>query len=515
MYMKNQNIDTLEMKGIYKEFPGVVANNYIDFKIKKGEIISLLGENGAGKTTLMNILYGLYRMDKGEIYINNEKVNIKTPRDAINMGIGMVHQHFMLIDNHSVLENIALYLKESPTLFPEKMVEKKVNSFFEKYNFNVNYKPKIYELSLGEQQKVEIIKILLGGASLLILDEPTSVLTPKESQDLFSLLKNLTKEGKSVIFITHKLKEVFEISSKVVVLRQGKKVFEEDIKNTNENELAKHMVEREIKPSIIKKEVSKGEVLLSVKDLFVKNDKGKISVKGVSFDVKKYEIFGIAGVSGNGQKELIEALTGLRKWEKGEVVFFNKNFNKFDSKIFKNLNVSHIPEERTKFGVVANLPLYDNSVLRSYDKEPFYKNFILQYNLIKDFSKEIVNDYNVVTPSINTKVKLLSGGNIQKFILGREISTKKDFIIAAHPTYGLDISATRYIRDLLIKVRDEGSGVLLVSEDLDEILEISDRFAIMYEGEFVCITKPGELSIEEIGLYLGGLKIKDKEVKAS
>ena len=513
--MKNQSIDTLEMRGIYKEFPGVIANNYVDLKIKNGEIVSLLGENGAGKTTLMNILYGLYRMDKGEIYINNEKVYIKTPKDAINHGIGMVHQHFMLIDNHSVLENISLYLKETPVLFPEKKAEKLLLQFFDKYGFHVNHKAKIYELSLGEQQRVEIIKILLGGASLLILDEPTSVLTPKEALDLFNLLRNLTKEGKSVIFITHKLKEVFEISNKVVVLRQGKKVFEEDIKNTNENELARYMVEREIKPSIIKREVKNGEVLLSVKDIFVKNDKGKTSVKGVSFEVKKYEIFGIAGVSGNGQKELIEALTGLRKWEKGEVFFFGKEYNRFNSKLFRKLNVSHIPEERTKFGVVANLPIYDNSVLRTYDNQPFYKGLILKYNLIKEFSKKIVKDYNVITPSINTKVKLLSGGNIQKFILGREISTKKEFIIAAHPTYGLDISATRYIRDLLIKMRDEGSAILLVSEDLDEILEVSDRFAIMYEGEFICITKPGELPIEDIGLMLGGLRSKKKEEKIS
>ena len=513
--MKNQNIDTLEMRGIYKEFPGVVANNYIDLQIKKGEIVSLLGENGAGKTTLMNILYGLYRMDKGEIYINNEKVNIRSPRDAINKGIGMVHQHFMLIDNHSVLENISLYLKETPILFPEKKVEEKLLDFFEKYGFYVNHKAKIYELSLGEQQRVEIIKILLGGASLIILDEPTSVLTPKEVEDLFNLLRNLVKEGKSVIFITHKLKEVFEISTRVVVLRQGKKVFEDDIKNTNENELARHMVEREIKPSMQKKEIKNGEIILSVKDLFVKNDKGRTVVKGVNFEVKEYEIFGIAGVSGNGQKELIEALTGLRKWEKGEVQFFGKKYDRFNSKLFRKLNISHIPEERTKFGVVANLPIYDNSVLRTYDNCNFCRGLILRYNNIKDFSKKIIKEYNVMAPSINTRIKFLSGGNIQKFILGREISTKKDFIIAAHPTYGLDISATRDIRDLLIKMRDEGSGILLVSEDLDEILEISDRFAIMYDGEFIRITKPGELSIEEIGLMLGGLKNKNREEKLS
>ncbi|HOK18639.1 MAG TPA: ATP-binding cassette domain-containing protein [Caldisericia bacterium] len=275
------------------------------------------------------------------------------------------------------------------------------------------------------------------------------------------------------------------------------------------------MVEREIKASIQKKEIKNGEIILSVKDLFVKNDKGRTVVKGVNFEVKEYEIFGIAGVSGNGQKELIEALTGLRKWEKGEVQFFGKKYDRFSSKLFRRLNISHIPEERTKFGVVANLPIYDNSVLRTYDNCNFCRGLILRYNNIKDFSKKIIKEYNVMAPSINTRIKFLSGGNIQKFILGREISTKKDFIIAAHPTYGLDISATRDIRDLLIKMRDEGSGILLVSEDLDEILEISDRFAIMYDGEFIEITKPGELSIEEIGLMLGGLKSKNREERLS
>lgn len=509
-----REIESLEMKGIYKEFPGVIANNYIDFSIKRGEIVSLLGENGAGKTTLMNILYGLYKIDKGEIYINKKRVSINSPRDAINYGIGMVHQHFMLIDNHSVLENISLYLRDTPIFFPEKAVENKLLKFMDRYGFSINYKSKIFELSLGEQQRVEIIKILLGGASLLILDEPTSVLTPTEVKELILLLKNLSKEGKSIIFITHKLKEVFDISDRVVVLRKGKKVFEKLTKDTNENELARYMVEREVKSSITKKEVGNREIIFSVKNLFVKNDKGKIVVKGINFDVKNYEIFGIAGVSGNGQKELIEAITGLRKWEKGEITIFNNKFLKFNSKIFKKLKISHIPEERTKFGVVSNLPIYDNSVLRTYDTYPFYKGLILNYKKIKEFAKEVVKKYNVITPSINTKVKFLSGGNIQKFILGREISTKSDFIIASHPTYGLDILATRYIRDLLIKMRDEGSGILLVSEDLDEILELSDRFAIMFEGEFITITKPGALSLEEIGLMLGGLKGKKEGEKA-
>ncbi len=495
------------MHKIYKEFPGVIANNNIDFNIKKGEIVSLLGENGAGKTTLMNILYGLYRMDRGEILINGKKVSIKSPRDAINYGIGMVHQHFMLIDNHTVLENISLYLNDVPIINPEKVAEKKLNEFMEKFKFKIDPKNKVYELSLGEQQKVEIIKILLRGASLMILDEPTSVLTPKEADELFELLFKLKEDGKSIIFITHKLYEVYKVSDRVVVLRNGKKVYDGDLKNVTKEELAKLMVEREISFKITKKEIKPQEVVLSVKDLYVRNDKGMLTVKGVSFDLRKYEILGIAGVSGNGQKELIEALTGLRKIEKGEIYFFGKKIENLNSKVFRNLDIAHIPEERTKFGIVPNLQIIENSVLRVYDKKPFLNKLSLNFRSIREFSEKIVKNYNVSTPSLSIKVKNLSGGNIQKFILGREIETKKDLIIAAHPTYGLDISATRYIRECLVKMRDEGSAILLVSEDLDEILEISDRVAVMYEGKFLKLGDIKDFSIDEIGLLMGGVSV--------
>ncbi|MDI6860598.1 MAG: ABC transporter ATP-binding protein [Caldisericia bacterium] len=500
-------IETLEMRKIYKEFPGVIANNNIDFTIRKGEIVSLLGENGAGKTTLMNILYGLYRMDRGEIFINGKKVNIKSPRDAINHGIGMVHQHFMLIDNHTVLENLSLYLDDVPIINPEKVAEKKLNEFIEKFKFKINPKSKVYELSLGEQQKLEIIKILLRGASLIILDEPTSVLTPKEADELFELLFKLKEDGKSVIFITHKLNEVYKTCDRVVVLRNGRKVYDGVIKNVTKEDLAKLMVEREVSFVITKKDVKPKEVVLSVKDLYVRNDKGMLTVKGVSFDLRRYEILGIAGVSGNGQKELIESLTGLRKIEKGEVYFFGKKIGNLNSKIFRNFDIAHIPEERTKFGIVPNLQIIENSVLRVYDKRPFLNKFSLNFKIIKDFSEKIVKNYNVSTPSVSIKVKNLSGGNIQKFILGREIETKKDLIIAAHPTYGLDISATRYIRECLVKMRDEGSAILIVSEDLDEILEISDRIAVMYEGKFMKIGDIKDFSIDEIGLLMGGVSI--------
>lgn len=501
------SIETLEMHKIYKEFPGVIANNNIDFNIKKGEIVSLLGENGAGKTTLMNILYGLYRMDRGEILINGKKVSIKSPRDAINYGIGMVHQHFMLIDNHTVLENISLYLNDVPIINPEKVAEKKLNEFMEKFKFKIDPKNKVYELSLGEQQKVEIIKILLRGASLIILDEPTSVLTPKEADELFELLFKLKEDGKSIIFITHKLYEVYKVSDRVVVLRNGKKVYDGDLKNVTKEELAKLMVEREISFKITKKEIKPQEVVLSVKDLYVRNDKGMLTVKCVSFDLRKYEILGIAGVSGNGQKELIEALTGLRKIEKGEIYFFGKKIQNLNSKVFRNLDIAHIPEERTKFGIVPNLQIIENSVLRVYDKKPFLNKLSLNFRSIREFSEKIVKNYNVSTPSLSIKVKNLSGGNIQKFILGREIETKKDLIIAAHPTYGLDISSTRYIRECLVKMRDEGSAILLVSEDLDEILEISDRVAVMYEGKFLKLGDIKDFSIDEIGLLMGGVSV--------
>ena len=501
-----KKIELLEMKGIYKKFPGVIANDNVNLEVKGGEIHALLGENGAGKTTLMNILYGIYQPDGGEIYINGKKVNIRSPRDAIELGIGMVHQHFMLIPTHTVAENICLGFKEAPFFYPTRVIEERIHDFTDRYGLKINPKAKIWQLSAGEQQRVEIIKTLLRGASLLILDEPTSVLTPQETKELFTILKKLVEEGHSVIFITHKLEEVMEISDRVTVLRKGKVVATVRTKDTNKKELARMMVGREVIFKLEREKIERGEEVLKVKDLFVENDRGLMAIKGVSFSVHKNEIFGIAGVAGNGQRELVEAITGLRKVKRGKIEILNVDVTNSSPKRIGDIGVAHIPEERIRFGIVPNLSVYENAVLRDYYHEPFSKGLFLNHHYIKEHSKKLVKEFSIDTPSIDTPVKLLSGGNIQKLILAREISTKSNLIIAAHPTYGLDVAATEYIRKLLLKKREEGAAILLVSEDLEEIFELSDRIAVIFEGKFMGIVPREKANLQDIGLMMAGSK---------
>jgi len=506
-----KKIELLEMKNIYKKFPGVIANDNIDLTVKGGEIHALLGENGAGKTTLMNILYGIYQPDRGEIYINGKKTTIKSPRDAIELAIGMVHQHFMLIPTHTVAENISLGFKEAPFLYPTRVIEERIRDFTDKYGFKINPKAKIWQLSAGEQQRVEIIKTLFRGTSLLILDEPTSVLTPQETEELFSILKRLVEEKHSVIFITHKLEEVMEISDTVTVLRKGKVITTVKTKDTSKKELARMMVGREVIFKLEREKLKKEEKVLEVKNLSVENDRGLMAVKEVSFSVHKNEIFGIAGVAGNGQRELVEAITGLRRIKGGKVEILNVDVTNSSPKRIGDIGVAHIPEERIRFGIVPNLSVYENVVLRDYYHEPFSKGSFLNYPYIKEHSKKLVKEFSIDTPSIETPVKLLSGGNIQKLILAREISTKSNLIIAAHPTYGLDVAATEYIRKLLLKKREEGAAILLVSEDLEEIFELSDRIAVMFEGKFMGIAPREKTSLQDIGLMMAGSKTLEEK----
>jgi simple sugar transport system ATP-binding protein len=495
---------SLELKEIYKEFPGVVANNRISLKINAGEIHALLGENGAGKTTLMNIIYGIYQPDDGEIYINGKKVFIDSPRTAMKYGIGMVHQHFMLVENHTVAENVALGLSGTKFLNPTKEIAKEIERYSSEIGLHVNPDAKIWQLSAGEQQRVEILKALMRGAKLIILDEPTSVLTPQEASELFKTIKHLVKNGHSVIFITHKLEEVYELGGIVTVLRQGKVIGSTTTKDATKEELAKMMVGREILFNLEKEYIKPGEVVVKVENLEVLNDKGLKAIKNLNFEVRKGEILGIAGVSGNGQRELVEALTGLRRVEKGRILINGKEVQNKGAREIGEMGVAHIPEERIKYGIVPNLPVYENAVLRDYYKEPFSNRGILNYKTIKEFAIKLVKEFSIATPSIETKAKLLSGGNIQKLILARETTTKSTFIVAAHPTYGLDIAATEYIRKLLLQKRKEGSAILLVSEDLEEILQLSDRVAVMFMGEFMGIVDPKKVSIEEIGLMMAG-----------
>jgi len=494
------------LKNIYKEFPGVIANNRISIDFNCGEVHALLGENGAGKTTLMNIIYGIYQADEGEILIDGKKVEIKSPKDAINYGIGMVHQHFMLIQNHTVTENVCLGLKEVSFFNPQKNFSKKLLEISEKYGLKINPEAKIWQLSAGEQQRVEIIKALIRGAKFLILDEPTSVLTPLEVESLFKTIKNLVNNGLGVIFISHKLDEVFAISDKITVLREGKVIGTTVPSSTDKTTLAKMMVGKEISFTYNKKEKVKKQEVLSVENLWIKGDKGIYSVKGINFVLNEGEILGIAGVSGNGQKELIEALTGLRKSEKGEIKIFGKSIKYKKAKDINNLSVAHIPEERLKYGAIPSFPLYENTILNKYEKEPFCKKGLLNINFAKTKTKKLVEDFKISAPSIDTPIKLLSGGNIQKLICARELDSNPKIIIAAHPTYGLDVSATEFIRSLLVKKRDESCAILLVSEDLEEIICLSDRVLVFFSGiingEFV----PGNISMEEIGLMMAGAK---------
>ncbi|RLG46416.1 MAG: heme ABC transporter ATP-binding protein [Thermoproteota archaeon] len=493
------------MKGIVKTFPGVVANDHIDFEVRAGEIHALLGENGAGKTTLMNILFGIYQPDEGEIYVRGKRVEIRSPRDAMHLGIGMVHQHFMLVEKHTVAENIALGFA-TKFFFPTEEIARKIREFSEKYGLTVDPHAYIWQLSAGEQQRVEIIKALYRGADILILDEPTSVLTPKETNELFSILKRMREEGKAIIFITHKLDEVFAISDRVTVLRKGKVIGKLKTSETNKKELARLMVGREVLFRLEREPVQKGKIVLEVIDLHALNDKGLPALKGVSFTIAEGEILGLAGVAGNGQKELVEVLTGLRKAEKGKVLIRGVDVTNASPRRIAELGVAHIPEERLKHGLVPNMSVAENLILKRYYKQPYCDKFFIDKKKVLKDAEELIDKFNIMTPSPMTPAKLLSGGNIQRLILARELAGSPDVIIAAHPTYGLDVGATEYIRKILLKERKRGSAILLVSEDLEEIMELSDRIAVMFEGEIMGILPAEKANLEDIGLMMAGAK---------
>jgi general nucleoside transport system ATP-binding protein len=497
-------IQSLELAGIDKSFQDVHANRDINFTISSGEILGLLGENGAGKTTLMNILYGIYQPDAGEIRINSTAMRIRTPKDSMALGIGMVHQHFMLVQNHTVAENLALAGKSSGLLFPAKKIRGRLDEFSSKYGLTVDPDKFVWQLSAGEQQRVEIVKAMLNDADLLILDEPTSVLTPQETEELFSILRRMREEDHSVILISHKLEEIVQICDRAVVLRKGSIVGETPISSVDKKDLARMMVGRDIIFNFDKEHITPGEPVLEVRSLSVRNDRGLEAVRKMSFAVRRNEIFAIAGVSGNGQKELIEAITGLRKIENGEVHVEGNNITNQNARAANNIGITHVPEERMRFGIVPNLLVFDNAVLKHHHRPPFSNQLFLDYGKIKDHANALVKDFNIDTPSVNTAVKNLSGGNIQKLILGREISTNHALLVAAHPTYGLDVGATEFIRNHLLARRKAGGAVLLVSEDLEEIYEIADRVAVVFAGEIMGVEKPEDLPIEDIGLMMAG-----------
>ena len=498
------------MKGISKSFHGFYANKNINLKIKSGEVLGLLGENGAGKTTLMNILYGLYKPDEGEICINGESVRIKSPKDSMGSGIGMIHQHFMLVQNHTVAENIALGFKDVPFFFPKKYIREKIFRISRQYGMEVDPDKKIWQLSAGEQQKVEILKALFLEADLLIMDEPTSVLTPQESDDLFEIIRRMTLEGHSIILISHKLDEIMNICNRVTVLRKGETVGEAFVKDIDKKALARMMVGRDVFLTFDKKPMPKGGKVLEVKDLVVLGDRGNKAVNSLNFSVYRNEVFGIAGVSGNGQRELVESITGLRKAHSGEIMLEDDSITNQSARVVNTRGITHVPEERIKFGIVPNLFIYENAILKKHHSSPFSRLLFLDYDLIKQHTTNIVEKFNIAAPSINVPVKSLSGGNIQKLIIGREIESKPALLVASHPTYGLDIGATEYIRKQILNRREEGGGVLLVSEDLEELFEICDRIAVIFKGEFMGILSAGDSNIKDIGLMMtGSLKLDE------
>jgi len=500
----------VSMRGIVKRFPGVLANDHVDLEVRAGEIHALLGENGAGKTTLMNILYGIYQLDEGEIYVKGKRVTIRSPRDAIELGIGMVHQHFMLVYPHTVAENIVLGLSSADFLFPLRRVKGKITDFSERYGLKVSPEAKIWQLSAGEQQRVEIIKALYRGADLLILDEPTSMLAPGEVEDLFTTLRRMAEGGRAIVFITHKLDEVMAISDRVTVLRQGKAVATVEKSRTNKQDLTRMMVGREVLFLLPRKPVEKGVIVLEVEALHALNDKGLPALKDLSFTVHGGEILGIAGVAGNGQRELVEVITGLRQATKGKVILLGKDITNSSPREIIGRGVAHIPEERIRTGLVPNMSVAENLILKAYRSSPCSQRLFLNYAFIGQHAERLISDYEIVTPSKDAPAKLLSGGNIQKLILARETSEEPVLIVAAHPTYGLDVGATGRIRHLLLEQSARGAAILLVSEDLEEIMTMSDRIAVMFEGRIAGIVDTAKAGVEEIGAMMVGAR-KEQE----
>ncbi len=511
----NYSQKVVEMKNITKKFGNFVANDNINLTVHKGEVHALLGENGAGKSTLMNILYGLYQQTSGEIHIDGKLVNMENPNVAIENGIGMVHQHFMLVQPFTVAQNIILGTEPTKGLGAvdiKKAIEE-VKSLSEKYGLYVDPNSKIEDISVGMQQRVEILKALYRGADILILDEPTAVLTPQEIQELIQIIRNLTKQGKSVIIITHKLKEIKAAADYCTIIRRGKYIDTVKVSDTTEDELAAMMVGREVNFKVAKEEAKPKEVVLQVKDLLVKDHRKVSVVDKLSLEVKAGEILGVAGIDGNGQSELVEVLTGLRKAESGSIkVNGEELLNNKPRDIFKK-GIKNIPEDRHKRGLVLDFTVAENMVLQNYKDERFSKNGILDKNAIDKYAEQIVERFDVRPTDHTIKSRALSGGNQQKVIIGREVDNieisrketgKAQLLIATQPTRGLDVGAIEFVHKALIKQRDEGNAVLLVSLELDEVMNVSDRIAVIYEGSIVGIVDAKDADENTLGLMMAG-----------
>ncbi|MBD8035366.1 ABC transporter ATP-binding protein [Solibacillus sp. A46] len=505
----------IEMLGIRKEFGSFVANNNITLQLKKGEIHALLGENGAGKSTLMNVLFGLYQPEAGEIKVRGESVKITDPNKANDLGIGMVHQHFMLVENFTVTENIIL--GSEPTKLGAiniKDAAKDIAALSKKYNLDVDPYAKIEDISVGMQQRVEILKTLYRGAEILIFDEPTASLTPQEITELIAILKLLIKEGKSIIIITHKLKEIMEVSDRVTIIRKGEGIGTVVTAETNPDQLAELMVGRQVEFKTEKGEAHPTEEVLTIENLVVADYRNIDKVKGLNLSVRRGEIVGIAGIDGNGQSELIEAITGLRKIKSGKVTLNGKDITGLKPREITETGLGHIPQDRHKHGLVLDFPIGHNIALQTYYKAPISKGFIMDYRKINEKARQVIEEFDVRTGQGEmTPARALSGGNQQKAIIGREVDRDPDLLIAALPTRGLDVGAIEFIHSRLIEQRDKGKAVLLVSFELDEVMNVSDRIAVIYDGTIVDTVYPKETSEQELGLLMAGEKRKAKAIK--
>jgi len=499
----------LEARNITKTFPGVVANQDVSLKLYRGEVLALLGENGAGKTTLMNILYGLYHQDSGEMLVRGQPVRISSPSESIRRGIGMVHQHFMLVPVFTVAENIILGAETLKGFSLDMATARaRIHELSSQYHLDVDPDTYVKDLSVGQQQRVEIVKALYRKADILILDEPTAVLTPQEGQGLFAIIRALTAQGTAVIFISHKLKEVLEIADRIMVLRRGKVVGETVPQGATERSLAEMMVGRSVLLDVAKQPANPGGVVLDLRDLVVNDDRDQQVVNGVSLEVRAGEIVGIAGVQGNGQSELVEALTGLRRVQSGTVAIAGADYTNASPRPITEAGTAHVPEDRQEDGLVLAYSIADNLVLNTYYLPPFAQGITMNEAAIRDNALKLIKEYDVRTPSPFVPVGNLSGGNKQKVVIARELSRPIKLLIAAQPTRGLDVGSIEFIHKTIVEQRDAGAAVLLVSAELDEIMSLSDRIAVMYHGQIVAIVPTGQATREDLGLLMAGAQLE-------
>ncbi|MGD8397702.1 MAG: ABC transporter ATP-binding protein [Anaerolineae bacterium] len=500
-------LEHLELRGVTKRFPGVLANDQVDFDVHAGEVHALLGENGAGKSTLMKVLYGMYAPDEGEIWVNGKSVSIDSPTDAIEHGIGMIHQHFMLVESLTVTENVALGLPSSRgPLTDLDRVAKRIKELEEAYGLRVDPDAYIWQLAVGQKQRVEILKALYRGADLLILDEPTAVLTPQEVDEFFATLRQMTKEGHAIIFISHKLHEILDICDRVTVLRDGRRVDSCEIEGCTKQSLAQMMVGREVTMKPYRVALQPGDARLVLRNLHALSDRETPALRGVDLAVHSSEILGLAGVSGNGQRELAEVITGLRPLTDGEIFVEGLEVSELKPGARTDMGLAYIPEERMKDGMIQDFSVAENMILRDHHKEPFSRRGLLFLRIIAEYADRLIQAFRVKTPSRDTPAKSLSGGNIQKVVLARELSREPRVLIAAQPTRGVDIGATEYVHAQLLEQREKGTAILLISEDLDEVMALSDRIAVIYEGQIMGIVDGQDATPEQLGLMMAGVR---------